>query len=189
METMLHRIFIAINLPGTIKNELMRWQEKWLQLPCRWANKENFHITLAFLGNVSDKELQGLKTKVGEIAKKHGPFQLNFTKIVYAPAEKNPKMIWAVGKESKELCMLQKDLANSLLRGSASNLDFTLHLTLGRLKEFEFRRIEPEERPEINEEINFEIPVNSIEIMESKLKRNRAEYAVIENYKLEIKNL
>ncbi len=169
---MLHRIFIAIRLPDFVKNELLAYKEKWPELPARWTKLENLHITLAFLGNISDKEIEELKIKVGEIAKKHRPFQLNFTKIAYGPTEKNPKMIWAIGEESKELLMLQKDL---------SKTPFTFHVTLGRLKEFEFSRIDPEERPQINEEISFSFRVESIEIMESKLKRTGPEYTILES--------
>ena len=54
---MRHRIFIAINLPEDIKKKLTDYQAKWLELPCRWTKKENLHITLMFLGYLSDEEL------------------------------------------------------------------------------------------------------------------------------------
>ncbi len=186
---MLHRIFIAINLPESLKNELLSYRETWPSLPVRWTKSENLHITLVFLGNVSDQELEELKMKTREVAKKHRPFQLSFTKIVYGPTKKNPKMIWAIGEESKELFMLQRDLSKSSLRDSVPKLgteslespNFTVHITLARIKAFEFSRINGEERPQINEEISLKIPVNSIEIMESKLKRTGPEYTICES--------
>ncbi len=41
--------------------------------------------------------------------------------------------------------------------------------------------MEPEERLEVNEEIDLTFEVNSIEIMESQLKRGGAEYIVLES--------
>ncbi len=179
---MIHRIFLAINLPESAKNKLYSFKEKYPELPARWAPPENLHITLVFYGNASDAELEDIKDKTKEISKNFKPFALKLSKIVYGPDEKNPRMIWAAGETTKELLVLQQELANSLNR--AEKRAFSLHITLARFSEWEFKRIEPEERPEINEEISIEVPVNSIEIMESKLKRGGAEYSVVESYPL-----
>ena len=53
----MHRVFIAINLPGKIKKELAKIQSQWPRLPIRWTKSENLHITLIFLGNLSDEEV------------------------------------------------------------------------------------------------------------------------------------
>jgi len=58
---------------------------------------------------------------------------------------------------------------------------YTSHLTLGRIKTWEFKQIEPEERPEINEDINLSFEVNSIEVMESQLKRTGPNYTILES--------
>ena len=50
------RIFIAINLPEDIKRELAAYDQKWSDLPVRWTEKENLHITLEFLGYLTDEE-------------------------------------------------------------------------------------------------------------------------------------
>ncbi len=187
---MRHRIFIAINLPDDIKKKLSDYQNKWLELPCRWTKKENLHITLAFLGYLTDEEMVEICRIAKETALRHEPFFINLNKIIYGPPKKQPpRMVWAEGEKSEELGKLQKDLENTLA-GLSSGLEnekgrgYAPHITLGRIKEWEFRRIEPEERPEINEEINFDFEVNSIEVMESELKRGGPEYAVLESVPL-----
>ena len=79
---------------------------------------------------------------------------------------------------------LQKDLEDSLL-GRVSfeteNRPYTPHITLGRIRQWEFRAMEPEERPEIEEEINLSSEVKSIEVMESKLKPQGPDYFVLES--------
>ena len=186
---MKHRIFIAINLPENIKKQLSDYQSRWPELPCRWTKKENLHITLAFLGYLNDEELVEICKITKEVASRHEPFLITLNKIIYGPPHNTPRMIWAEGEKSEKLGKLQKDLENSL-SGLSSELeeeqgrDYTLHITLGRLRQWEFRQIEPEERPEVNEEINLSFEVGSIEVMESELKRGGPEYAVLESMKL-----
>jgi len=187
---MRNRIFIAINLPEEIKKQLVEYQSKWLELPCRWTKKENLHITLMFLGYLSDEELLEVLKITKEVTQRHEPFPINLIKICYGPPKKMPpRMVWAEGEKSVELGKLQSDLENSLLHAEAlaktdelkENRPYTPHITLGRIRAWEFRQIEPEERPEVNEEINLGFEVNSIEVMESQLKRGGAEYTVLES--------
>ena len=187
---MRHRIFIAINLPEDIKKNLVDYQAKWPELPIRWTKKENLHITLMFLGYLVDEELLEILRITKEVAQRHESFSINLKKIIYGPPKKlPPRMVWAEGEKSKELGKLQKDLENSLLSSEAlAKEDLTIearpyapHITLGRIKAWEFRKIEPEERPEVNEEINLNFEVNSIEVMESELKRGGPNYAILES--------
>ena len=186
---MSHRVFIAINLPEDTKKQLSLYQAKWPELPCRWTKKENIHITLVFLGYVKDEELPEILKIVKEAALRNKPFFINLKKICYGPTDKKPaRMVWTEGEKSKELAILQMDLENSL-QGEVSNLKresraFAPHITLGRLKSWEFKTLEPEERPEISEEISLSFEVNSIEIMESKLKPQGPDYFTLESLTL-----
>ena len=134
-----HRIFIAINLPEEIKRELFNYSEKWPELPARWTAKENLHITLEFLGDLTDEELGEVCLAVKDVAERSSCFTLNINHILYGPPKKiPPRMVWAAGDESKELALLRKDLEKSLLqkvsfapetRGTAP------HITLARIKD------------------------------------------------------
>jgi len=213
---MRHRIFIAINFPEEIKRGLHSCQEKIEELftpyrnevsgagPIRWTKPENLHITLAFLGYLSDEELVEVLRITKEVASRHHPFSINLYKILYGPpkmpysetksltgrrdkiANRPPRMIWVEGEKSKELANLQIDLEKSLtssgkIKFEPEERSFTCHITLARIRRWEFRQIEPEERPEVNEEINLSFEVNSIEVMESQLKRAGPEYTVLES--------
>ncbi len=182
-----HRIFIAINLPEDTKKKLTEYQDKWPELPVRWTKKENLHITLIFLGYLSNEELLEVIEATKEAASRSPVFSINLNKICYGPPKKMPpRMVWAEGEKSKELGKLQSNLENSLLSSSVKgpekeNRPYSPHITLGRIKTWEWRQLEPEERPEVNEEINLAFDVNSIEVMESKLKRGGPNYTVLES--------
>jgi len=163
---MRHRIFIAINLPEDTKEELASHQDKWPELPVRWTKKENLHITLEFLGYVQDQEILAILKNTQELAQKYNSFDIKLVKICYGPPDKiPPRMIWAVGEKMKELNIVP-------------------HITLGRIKTWQWKQIEPEERPEIEEDINLNFEVNSIEVMESILKRGGPQYTILESYPL-----
>jgi 2'-5' RNA ligase len=200
---MRHRVFVAINLPENIKNKLAEYQEKMPDLPVRWTKKENLHITLMFLGYLIDEELLEVCNITKEIASKNQSFSINLKKIIYGPPKKiPPRLVWVEGEKSEELGKLQKDLENSFLtsrataKGKEEDLSsspspvkglesesrpYTSHISLGRIKTWEFKQIEPEERPEINEDINSSFEVNSIEVMESQLKRTGPHYTILES--------
>jgi len=183
---MRRRIFIAINFPENIKKRLYEYQKKWIDLPCRWTKKENIHITLAFLGYLTEEELLKAIDITKEVTLRHGPFSINLIKILYGPPKKPPRMVWIEGEESEELGKLQMDLENSFkgLQYKKEARPYAPHITLGRLREWEFRRIEPEEKPEINEKISLNFFVESIEVMESELKKTGPEYTILESVSL-----
>lgn len=67
---------------------------------------------------------------------------------------------------------------------SPENRAFSPHITLSRIRTWQWRQMEPEERPEVNKDISLSFEVNSIEVMESQLKRGGSEYTILESAQL-----
>lgn len=183
-----HRIFIAINLPEEIKRELAKHYDKWPELPAKWTAKDNLHITLEFLGDLTDQEIGDTCKIVSEVAKSHNFFSINLNKVLYGPPKKNPpRMVWAEGERSEELADLKEDLQKYLVEKinfRPGGKGFTPHITLARILEWEFRKFDLEERPEINEDIDLVFTAESIEVMESELKRGGPVYTILESHTL-----
>ena len=96
-------------------------------------------------------------------------------------------MVWAEGEKSEELADLKNDLQEYLLEKIAFRPEgkgFIPHITLARISEWEWKKIEPEERPEVNGNIESIFTVESIEVMESELKRGGPQYTIIESHSL-----
>ena len=188
-QLMLHRIFLAINIPESLKEEMLQVQNTLPEIPCAWTSKENLHFTLVFLGNTSDKELEEILLLAKGVGERHKKFSIILSRIQYGSSRNVPRMIWAVGNAPEELVSLQKDLektfsASTILHFIPEKRPYTLHLTLARLNGFELQTMEQDELPMIDEEISWEIPANSFEIMESRLKRGGAEYSQLNSIKL-----
>ncbi len=181
---MRHRIFIAVNLPKEVRKQLVNYQSKWPELPVKWTKPENLHITLIFLGNVNDSELVEICKTSKEIIEQHHCFGINLNQICYGPPKKMPpRMIWVKGQKSQELSDLKKDLESALLEKAnfhQENRAFSPHITLGRIRTWDWSKIEPEERPEVNEIIDLGFEVGSIDVMESELKRDGPKYIILE---------
>ncbi|HOX30487.1 MAG TPA: RNA 2',3'-cyclic phosphodiesterase [Candidatus Paceibacterota bacterium] len=184
----LHRIFLAINLPERVRQALFDYQDQWLDLPANWTRKENLHVTLLFIGNASDQETADICNAVSAVAKRHEPLTLDFKRIVYGPPKKvPPRMVWAKGSASAELAGLRQDLEHTLYDLGAGQMEkngvpqFSPHITLARINQFEIRKMDPEEVPGIDENISISFTAESIEVMESELKKGGPVYTVLES--------
>ena len=168
---MKRRIFIAINLPDAVKSKLIDYQREISSSfeeidPVNWTRSGNLHITLDFVGDLTDEELAQLCLSTKASYSKKFAFTVNLNQITYGPPNKMPpRMIWVTGDKIKELGL-------------------TPHITLGRIKAWQFRKIDPEIRPDINREINLSFDAKSIEVMESVLKKGGPTYTVMESVPL-----
>jgi len=184
-----HKVFIAINLPSDVKKFLARYEEKFPDLPAKWTPQDNLHITLVFLGDLTDVELGEVCMAAKEVAVQHPTLNILLNKIEYGPDEKlPPRMLWASGKKSQELSALKRDLEDALLQKVAfvpETRAFSPHVTLARISAFAWRAINPEERPEVESAIDLLFTAESIDVMEREMKRGGPKYVVIESIPLQ----
>jgi len=186
------RIFISIGLPENIKNKLVAYQEEIARsfsdaydfCPVKWSKKHNLHITLLFIGYVELEELVPIIDRIEKVAADHGSFVIDLKSISYGPKEKDPKMIWATGDNSKQLGSLQTDLEKEMLDIKKPDTSFIPHITLGKIIQWQYNRIEPEERTDVFKDISLSFAVNSIEIMETNLGKGGGQYAVLKSIPL-----
>ncbi len=179
------RIFIAINLPDSVKKELFSLQQKIADLPVRLTKRSNLHITLVFIGYVDNEELLEICRLTKETAGEHSSFEVRINKVSLGPLKGRPRMVWAVGLKNIFIGDLRKKLEDSLFNSSKSgyrqleNKAFSPHITLGRINHSQWKKLP--EKPEIDKKISITFPVDSIEIMESRLSRAGSDYIVLES--------
>lgn len=181
---MKRRIFIAINLPENVRRRLGDWQKQMhIRLrqgsdEVRWVKKNNLHITLLFIGYVTDEEMYEVCQIVKEVAKRHNPFIINLERIILGPPNKPPRMFWVEGEKNKEIAELQGGLRERIEQGSGVRYEaYRPHINLARFKQGLVTA-------QVNEPFKFQIPVETIEIMQSNLKRSGAEYSILETVQL-----
>ncbi len=133
------RAFVAVKVLGFAADEL----ENFLALlrplaPIRWCRREQFHITLKFLGEVErsviDKVIDAL-----EPVKHFEPFTVELEHIGAFPNLNSPRVLWLGGeKGSVELGKLARMVDDVLCEEAGlarESKKFRAHLTLARLKD------------------------------------------------------
>ena len=97
--------FIAVPLPLPIKNAL---DEKCETIKTsmhfkRWVHLEDYHITLAFLGNADMDQLQLVLKEIKESLMKVPPFELSIQGLNTFGRKEYPRILWASIYESQPL--------------------------------------------------------------------------------------
>ena len=89
------RIFLALELSQTVRNklsahaELISANDKLQQV--RWLQKENFHLTLSFLGNVENVLISSLQLKLEQILNSKQAVPFRFSEIIYITLSQHAK--------------------------------------------------------------------------------------------------
>ncbi len=183
---MTHRIFIAINLPEEIKEELktvlLSLKKNLKRYPLKWVKDNQLHVTLHFLGNLTDKQVGQVKEILAFIIPKHEKMRLKLGQIGFFPGAQKPRVVFVGLNDSGEVERIQAEMGKELA-GLGFEIDrrpWHPHVTLVRANGAV--RAELFAKQEIRA---MEFGVGSIKLMESELKPDGAEYTILESFKLQ----
>ena len=135
------RLFVAIPVPGQVRDEILRVQRSLQPLVpravVRWTRPDQFHLTLRFLGNVPVNAVENLKQSVQSACQGVAPLGLNAKGIGYFPNPRSPRVIWAGIHDGKGRLMdLQNRIETAVgpFSPEPGEKQFQGHVTLARLK-------------------------------------------------------
>lgn len=182
------RVFIAINLPinliENITSLINSLPKQFLNLP--WQNQTNWHITLRFLGEINPEQLKTVFYIIQNIAAQFSPFVLLLQNFMAFPNLSEPRIIGLKIKNSQKLNKMVELINSQLNRlslGQADRKKFKAHVTLARIKE---RVGDCNVLDEIY--INEKFTVLTIDIIESLLKPDGAQYRILKSLSLNNEN-
>jgi 2'-5' RNA ligase len=135
---MSHRLFVAVSLPREYRTlqEGLRRAHRSLD-GIRWTRPEHLHLTVCFIGAVSDAELVSAIEGVREACRKASRFSLVFEQVRLGPSPSRPRMIWGVFRPHPSFDLLvgrihaaleERNLPADLRRPPGA------HVTLARFK-------------------------------------------------------
>jgi len=128
------RLFFAINFCSQTRNSLLALRDELKSLAeyGSFTLPENLHVTLAFLGECSTKQVSVAKASVDSV--RFEPFDILVERIGRFGGVQGEALWWAGVRVNEPLAALHRDLTKNLF-ASGFVLDrrrFSPHITLGR---------------------------------------------------------
>ena len=176
------RIFVAVFPPPEIRRALVGAAH---ELPvvgeARWARPENIHLTLKFLGDVSEDDLDRVVDALDPVRLKHEPFEAELSGFGAFPSARRARILWAgIGQGSESLRDLARDVEASLepLGFEREDRAYLPHLTLGRARGRPVSLEAVEKTPPLG------FKVRKVELVESELGGAGPTYTTLATYPL-----
>ncbi len=178
----LTRCFVAIDFPDEIVKEIARVQGVLgkVVFQGKMTEVENLHLTLKFLGEISEEKVKEVREKLREI--KFEEFSAKLMCAGTFSIRGNPRIAWIkVGGQG--VFELQKEIDEKLSEiGFKKEERFMSHLTIARVKYVKDKKGFVEYVSGIGvKEIEFK--VGWFKLMKSELKPAGPVYSLIEGYK------
>ena len=133
------RTFVAATVPDDVKDALFRAVRtlKNAAPRIRWTRPDSWHVTMKFLGDVPEPDLQPLFDAVAAVAGEAEPFVADVTGLGAFPHWRQPRTVWAgMGEGGDELTALGRSVQAVCgeLGYPPDSKPFTPHITLGRIQ-------------------------------------------------------
>lgn len=135
------RLFVAVAIPDGVKTKIEEAQAELRRtLPdrsVRWARREQFHLTLKFLGDVEAARVEALGEAMRGACRGFAPLHLRAEGVGCFPDLRYPRVLWTgVRDEAERLPRLQAavELATRDFTTEEKEERFSGHVTLARIK-------------------------------------------------------
>jgi 2'-5' RNA ligase len=180
------RLFIAVPCPGELQNRMAEFIGGIPALgKISLVKPENIHLTLKFLGDVTEKKIPEIREELRFLSDEDG-FQVSIRGMGAFPNMSYIRVIWfGTEKGSREILKIHQEIDSRLKRlGFPRDKKFHPHFTIARVK---FLKKKDELKNLLLE--NRDIPVGEfeadrIELMQSKLSPKGTEYVPLHKFKL-----
>ncbi len=182
------RAFVAIDLPESLRAALRRTQASFrpVSADARWTQPEGIHLTLKFLGEISDAKVK----EVSEALKNLGRFEafaIGLKGFGFFPDARRPKVFWTGVEAPPSLGKLAEHVEEAMRKiGFAREpRAFRPHLTLAR---FRVPQPQPALQARLAQQAEQELgnfQVSEFFLFESKLSPQGAEYRKVERFPAE----
>jgi len=134
------RLFVAVVPPVEVTEHLAQFVEPRREVrddDLRWASEENWHVTLAFLGEVPERKTDELEERLERAARKRPPMRLRLAGAGAFPNAAEARVLWTgVHGDRTALSHLATGTRASATKAGieVAGRRFSPHLTLARLR-------------------------------------------------------
>jgi RNA 2',3'-cyclic 3'-phosphodiesterase len=175
------RAFVAIFPPSEVREALFgAAQNLAASRDFRLVGPEKIHLTLKFLGDVAERDLESVKQALKPIQNRHDPFEVSTSNFGAFPSEKKARILWAGIEEGSEHLRATAENVENLLEPAGferENRPYVPHLTLGRTRA---RRTTLDIAATSPPALRFTVP--GVDLVESAPGKNRVTYSILASY-------
>lgn len=134
------RTFVAVELSEAIKEQIGQVQQKLKQElgDLKWVSRNNFHLTLKFLGDVESRQIPKMAEGLTQALQEMERFSLGFAGVGGFPRTVEPRVIWIGIDEGREQLIRLQQVVDEALRVQGfppETKRYSPHLTLARTRE------------------------------------------------------
>jgi len=175
------RTFIAIDVTDELKRKTEEVIEKLMRRGFRanWVKPENLHLTLFFLGEMQETDVEEMTKKLCDRIRGFPSFSFDVGGINFFRRGRGPRVIWVAVERNPALQKLYEELKAELLKyGYMKETEdkFVPHITIARVKHY------PEMWEKLIKDVQIEkstVPVSSFTVYSSKLTPNGPIYTPV----------
>src|SRR5271170_2251652 len=128
------RLFVAIDIDDAIRERISRFLEgvRGFAEEARWVRAESLHVTLKFIGEKSEEEVEKIKCALETI--EAGAFEMSIRGYGFFPGARAPRVFWVGVEGGPKLTSLAATVDETLagLDVAKEEHAFNAHLTLAR---------------------------------------------------------
>jgi len=182
------RVFIGIKLNNSVKEEINKVLRpfKKISTPLKWVKPENTHLTLKFIGEISEKKYLQIKESLTDNDFNIEPFNLKFSELGRFGRGNNINIFWAGIENNNELKNLFIEIEDRLenINIKKDTREFKPHITLGRnKKQFNFKTFF-KILDEYNNQFISKIKVDGFQIFKSELSYSGPIHTILKEIQL-----
>jgi 2'-5' RNA ligase len=118
-------IDLVSSLKNSLNNEIINW-----------ADVDNLHLTLRFIGETEQKQLDEIILLIDEVAQRFNPFQFSLKNVGFFKSKNQPRVLFFAVENGLILSQLADEIEERVvvLGFSREERSFNPHLTIGRIK-------------------------------------------------------
>lgn len=128
------RLFVALDLDDAIRSRIARFVDgvQGFAPDARWVQPESLHVTLKFIGEKSEEEVEKIKRALETI--EAGTFEITFRAYGFFPSARAPRVFWVGIEGGPKLASLAARVDETLAQLNVPKEEhaFSPHLTLAR---------------------------------------------------------
>lgn len=182
------RVFIGIKLSDDVHEKIGKFLKPFQRIasPVRWVKPENVHITLKFIGDMTQDRCQTMIEKLPGLDYPPGPFDLTLAGCGKFGRDRTMNIFWIGMDRSEPLHHLYDTIENALapLGIAKETRPFKPHLTVARNKrDFNFKSFY-NLIDELRDKEIARFPVSSFQVIKSDLTPDGPIYTVLKEIAL-----